>query len=147
MTTEEYEVLFCIRYLQNTEPNEIHFEISQKQKLMYQSLPQTGIKLNWNKQRVCIDPAESFIITVARNDRDCLGLVETNIQFIEHHNQVEFQHLENTSSSHPVTFQAYIYVKKVSDSLNGSTTSSTSSRDSSCCDLASAKQKLKQAVR
>merc|ERR1712154_137401 len=102
---QEYSFLLCIRYLQNHEPNRVSFVIEQNNALVYKSQAQTGIKLNWNKQRVTLDHQQSFTIVVLKNDTTRIGQVETTLDEIEIDNKVEFAHLTNPKNN----FNAYIY--------------------------------------
>jgi len=96
MPLQEYSFIFCIRYLQNNNPNTINFAIEQNNTLVFKSAPQTGVKLNWNKQMIVLDPEQSFTILVLKNEAVTIGQAVATIDSIEMDNKIEFINLENT---------------------------------------------------
>ena len=111
MTLQEYSFLLCIRYLQNNEPNTINFAIEQNNTLIFKSAPQTGIKLNWNKQRIVLDSEQPFTVIILRNEVVTIGEAVATIDSIEMDNKIEFTHLESKNNSKktnkPNVFNAY----------------------------------------
>lgn len=97
MPLQEYSFIFCIRYLQNNDPNTINFAIEQNNTLVFKSAPQTGVKLNWNKQMIVLDPDQSFTILILKNEEQVtIGQAVATIDSIETDNKIEFINLENT---------------------------------------------------
>ena len=112
MPLQEYSFIFCIRYLQNKEPNTISFAIEQNNSLVFKSAPQTGIKLNWNKQRIVIDSDQKFSVLILKNENVTIGQSTATIDSIELDNKIEFQNLEQStkskkSSGKNMNFNAY----------------------------------------
>merc|ERR1711997_463640 len=107
MTLQEYSFIFCIRYLQNNEPNTINFAIEQNNTLVFKSAPQTGIKLNWNKQRLVLDSEQPFNVIILKNEVVTIGQAVATIDTIEMDNKIEFTNLEKTNKAS--NFNAYIY--------------------------------------
>jgi len=107
MTLKEYSFIFFIRYLQNRDPNTINFAIEQNNTTVFKSAPQTGVKLNWNKQRIVLDSEQPFSVIILKNEHITVGQANATIDTIEMDNKIEFQNLEQDINQ--ANFNAYIY--------------------------------------